>query len=33
MDGWLQLGILRFGFFKNGDVRVCVFPEGEEIEL
>jgi hypothetical protein len=27
----LQLGVLRLGFFQDGDVRVGVFPEGEEI--
>ena len=27
----LQLHVLRFGFLKNGDARVGVFPEGEEI--
>jgi len=27
----LQLRILRFGFFQDGDVGVGVFPEGEEI--
>src|SRR5271168_408221 len=27
----LQLGVLRLGFFQDGDVGVGVFPEGEEI--
>ena len=27
----LQLRVLRFGFFEDGDVGVGVFPEGEEI--
>ena len=27
----LQLRVLRFGFFQDGDVGVGVFPEGEEI--
>jgi len=27
----LQFRVLRFGFFQDGDVRVGVFPEGEEI--
>jgi hypothetical protein len=27
----LQLSVLRFGFFQDGDVGVCVFPESEEI--
>jgi len=26
----LQLRVLRFGFFQDGDVGVGVFPEGEE---
>jgi hypothetical protein len=26
----LQLRVLRFGFFQDGDVRVGVFPEREE---
>jgi len=27
----LQLSVLRLGFFQDGDVGVCVFPEGKEI--
>src|SRR5271154_243429 len=27
----LQLGVLRLGFFQDGNVGVGVFPEGEEI--
>jgi hypothetical protein len=27
----LQLHVLRLGFFQDGDVRIGVFPEGEEI--
>jgi hypothetical protein len=27
----LQLRVLRLGFFQDGDVWVCVFPEAEEI--
>ena len=27
----LQLGVLRLGFFQDGDVGVGVFPEREEI--
>ena len=26
-----QLGVLRFASFRNGDVGVSVFPEGEEV--
>jgi hypothetical protein len=29
----LQLGVLRLGFFQDGDVWVGVFPEGEELRL
>src|SRR5208282_281885 len=27
----LQLRVLRFGFFQDGDVRISVFPGGEEV--
>ena len=27
----LQLGVLGFGLLQDGNVRVCVFPEGEEV--
>ncbi len=27
----LQLGVLSFGFFQDGDVGISIFPEGEEI--
>ena len=27
----LQLRVVRLGFFQDGDVRVGVFPEGQEV--
>ena len=29
--GSLQLRVVRFGFFQDGDIGVSVFPEREEI--
>jgi hypothetical protein len=29
--GSLQLRVLRFGLLQNGDVRVGIFPEREEV--
>ena len=29
----LQLGVLRLGFFQDGDVGIGVFPECEEVFL
>jgi hypothetical protein len=31
MTGLLQLRVLRFRFFQDGDVGVGVFPEGKEV--
>jgi hypothetical protein len=33
VNGLLQLRVLGFGFFQDGDVGVGVFPEGEGIFL